>query len=163
MNKLLRLRRGLAKWAIPVGLMLSALALAAPILSTKPSGRAADRWEKLYSSILPAGYSEFRARWQSQDVGVHIFSFRCPAATQRDQVFDHIVARLPGFRVSDKQTNEVALRRPATYSDPGGFDEFRIIYVPDAREFVAMYANLDSEFDVHDKLVAKMHDIADRP
>jgi hypothetical protein len=131
-----------------------------PILSTRPSSRASEHWEKEYASLLPPNYGDFRAHWQSQDVGVRIFSFRCPTDMTGEQAVRHLVDRLPGFVTSDRRLNEVAVRRSVTYSDAEGFDEYRFVYRPREHRVYGLFANLDSEKAVHGELVKKLEELA---
>jgi hypothetical protein len=124
-----------------------------PILTTNPNERARRHWEKDYALLLPRNYSDFQAHWQSQDVGVRIFSFRCPENMTGDEVLRRLAERLPEFKTADQQMdNEVALRRPVSYSGPGGFDEYRFIYRRKEHRVYGMFANLDSESTIHAEL-----------
>jgi hypothetical protein len=149
--------------AILVGICLALLATFAavmPILSTKPDKQARQYWEKEYASLLPRDYSDFQAHWQSQDVGVRIFSFRCPEELTGNQVLRDLAAGLPEFKPFDHRINEVVVRRPIAYSDSAGFDEFRFVYRPMGHRVFGLFANLDSEAAVHEELVKKLDEVA---
>jgi hypothetical protein len=133
------------------------------IVSTVPGERARRHWENDYASLLPPNYSDFRAHWQNPDVGVRIFSFRCPPKMTGDQVLQHLSDGLTGFKPVDKGINEIAVRRSVTYADPDGFDEFRFVYVPATHRAFALFANLDDEMDAHDGLVKKLKSVAESP
>ena len=77
----------------------------------------------MYAGVLPAGYSDFRAHWQQQDIGVHIFSYRCPEGMQGQQVLGLLAGQVGGFQLHSRSPEEIVLRRPNTCWDPGGFDE----------------------------------------
>jgi hypothetical protein len=51
-------------------------------------------------------------------------------------------------------------RLPVTYSDPAGFDEFRFIFHEENGRIYGMFANLDSEMEVHRPLVQRLHEVA---
>jgi hypothetical protein len=134
----------------------------APLLSTRPSKAAVRRWEEDYSSLLPPGYTDFRGHWQSQDVGVRIFSFRCPDGWDGERVLRHLAGRLTRFKIYEQRPGEVALRRPVTYSGPAGFDEFRFVNQGENGRIYGMFANLDSEMDVHRAVVQQLYEIAQK-
>jgi hypothetical protein len=134
-----------------------------PIITTVPSERARQRWEKDYSSLLPRNYSDFQAHWQSQDVGVRIFSFKCPLDLTGDQVLQQLVDRLPAFETVGRAVNEVVVRRPITYSGEPGFDEYRFVYRPKRHRVYGLFANLDSETAAHGELLRKLRDVAGPP
>jgi hypothetical protein len=136
------------------------LYLVFPILTTVPSERARRVWEKDYASMLPPGYTDFRAHRQSQDVGVRLFSFRCPEKMSGEQVLTYLTQHMAGFQTVEQTATGVALRRPATYSDQRGFDEFRFVYRPGSYRVFGFYANLDSELDVHGELVKELEQLA---
>jgi hypothetical protein len=135
--------------------------LVGPLFSTRPSQSTVRQWEATYSSVLPPGYSDFRGHWQSQDIGVHIFSFRCPEGLDCDGVLGGMEVRLRAYRVHQRVPGEIALRRSVSYSDPNGFDEFRFVCAPATHRVYAMFANLDSEMQVHQELVERLHKIAE--
>jgi hypothetical protein len=54
----------------------------------------------------------------------------------------------------------VRSRLPVTYSDPAGFDEFRFIFHEENGRIYGMFANLDSEMEVHRPLVQRLHEVA---
>ncbi len=146
---------------IVVGCVVVVLSLLmAPLFSTRPSRSAVLHWEARYSDVLPHGYSDFRGHWQSQDVGVHIFSFRYAEGLDCEEVLDRVKDRLGAYRIHQRVPGEIALRRSVTYSDPNGFDEFRFVCVSADRRMYAMFANLDSEKEVHPGLVERLHNIA---
>lgn len=155
-----RFLKRMAEAASVVGCVVALLLLIAPVFSTRPSRSAVRHWEANYSPVLPHGYSDFRGHWQSQDVGVHIFSFRYPEGLDCEEVLDGVKSRLGAYRVHRRVPGEIALRRSVTYSDPNGFDEFRFVCVPAAHRVYAMFANLDSEMEVHPELVEHLHKIA---
>lgn len=157
--KFLTRRTMLAALAI-FGCLAAALFTTAPIFSTRPSSESARHWEEDYSLLLPPGYSDFRGHWQSQDVGVRIFSFRCPDGWGRDRSFRYLTERITPFKVYEEKLDEIALRRPVKYSDPGGFDEYRFVYEVENDRICGMFANLDSEMDVHGALVKQLREIA---
>jgi hypothetical protein len=66
------------------------------------------------------------------------------------------------FSVYEQKPGEVALRRPVTYSDPAGFDEFRFMCRDRNSRIYGMFANLDSEMEVHRSLVEKLAEIAQK-
>jgi hypothetical protein len=131
-----------------------------PIFSSRPSKRAVRRWEASYSSILPPGYSDFLGHWQSQDIGVQIFSFHLPDGAKCEDVLSVFIKRIDKYRLHERVPGEVALRRRVTYSDPNGFDEYRLVCVPATHRVYGMFANLDDEMEVHSKLVEHFHKIA---
>jgi hypothetical protein len=146
-----------------VGICLTLLATfiaVIPILTTKPDERARRHWEKEYASLLPRNYSDFQAHWQSQDTGVRIFSFRCPENMTEDQILRHLTDGPTGFNATKHRPSEVVIRRPVTYSDPAGFDEFRFVYRPRRHRVFGLFANLDSETSVHEELIKKLDDLA---
>jgi hypothetical protein len=131
-----------------------------PIVTTHPSEGARRRWEQNYSFLLPPNCTDFRADWQNQDVGVHIFSFRCPGNMSGPDVLLYLLAKLsPGFKLVEQQKNELVVRRPVTYSNPMGFDEYRFIYSHDEHRIFGMFANLDDELSVHGELVDKLRQV----
>ena len=134
----------------------------APIVSTLPSQTAVRRWEEDYSSLLPPGYTDFRGHWQSHDVGVRIFSFRCPDGWDGERALRHLAEVITQFKVYEQKPGEVALRRRVTYSDPAGFEEFRFIHHAGNSRMYGMHANLDSEMEVHRSLVEELHQIAQK-
>ena len=152
--------RPIAAVVFVLGCVVLILLLVAPIFSTHPSKSAVRKWESTYSFLLPYNYSDFRGHWQSQDVGVHIFSFCYPEGLDGEEVLDSLAGRLGAYRVHQRLPGEIALRRRVTYSDPNGFDEFRFVCVPSARRVYAMFANLDSEMEVQSELVEHLHTIA---
>jgi hypothetical protein len=131
-----------------------------PIVTTQPSKAAVRHWAAGYSPLLPPGYTDFEGHWQSQDVGVRIFSFRCPEGWTGERVLRHLTEHISKFKIHDQRPGEVALRRPVAYSDPAGFDEFRFVYQEKNDRIYGMFANLDSEMDVQGELVKQLHDIA---
>ncbi len=135
-------------------------AMILPILTTVPNEQARKHWEKNYATLLPRGYRDFRAHWQSQDIGVQIFSFYCPDRMTGDEVLRHIANKLPGFKTVNQTPNEVALRRTVTYSNPDGFDEYRFVYRPNTHRVYGMFANLDDEAEVHGQLLKKLEEIS---
>jgi hypothetical protein len=136
------------------------LIIITPVFSTRPSRSAVSHWEANYSPVLPPGYSDFRGHWQSQDIGVQIFSFGYPEGVKCEDVLSSLVARLAKYQVHQRVPGEVALRCSVTYSDPNGFDEFRFVCAPAARRVYAMFANLDDEMESHPRLVEHLHQIA---
>ena len=136
--------------------------IAWPIITTQPSMAAARHWEEDYSTFLPPGYTDFSGHWQSQDVGVRIFSFRCPRGWGGDRSLRYLRSHIAGFTMHEKTDDELALslRHPVNYSDPAGFDEYRFIYERDSDKVFGMFANLDDEMDVHEALVKKLREIA---
>jgi hypothetical protein len=136
----------------------------APIISTQPSRQANRHWEEDYSRLLPPGYTDFRGHWQSQDVGVRIFSFHCPDGWNGERALGYLAERtsqLKLYEIYQEKPGEVALRQPVNYSGPGGFNEFRFSYRSEHNRIYGMFANLDSEMDVHGALVKQLHEIAD--
>jgi hypothetical protein len=131
------------------------------VSSTRPSARSERFWEKqLYSKVLPNGYSDFRAHWQQQDTGVHIFSFRWPEDSNGEKVLNDLVNHASGFQLYEQAANEVAVRRPNTCWEPQGFDEFRFLSVPATGRVYVMFASLDSERETHPTLVKEFHKIS---
>lgn len=131
-----------------------------PIFTTRPSRETVRHWEEDYSSFLPPGYTDFRGHWQSQDVGVRIFSFRCPHGWGGDRSLRYLKSHIAAFKPYEEEHDEVALRCPVDYSDPAGFDEYRFIYQKENDKIFGMFANLDSEMDVHGALVKQLREIA---
>ena len=60
-------------WVFAIGSMVSlALFLVMPVFSTRPDSKSERYWEKkLYSGVLPVGYSDFRATLATA-------GYRCP-------------------------------------------------------------------------------------
>jgi hypothetical protein len=143
-----------------IACLTTALLIAWPIITTRPSQAAARRWETDYSSFLPPGYTDFRAHWQSQDVGVRIFSFRCPGGWGGDLSLRYLRSHIAEFTMHKEMHDELALRRPVSYSDPAGFDEYWFIYESENDRIFGMFANLDDETDVHEALIKKLREIA---
>ena len=159
--RFLSTKRFIGTLAITACLVIFAWCVA-PIGSTLPSQTAVRRWEEDYSSLLPPGYSDFRGHWQSHDTGVRIFSFRCPDGWDRERALRHLAEHIAQFSVYEQKPGEVALRRPVTYSDPAGFDEFRFMCRDRNSRIYGMFANLDSEMEVHRSLVEKLAEIAQK-
>jgi hypothetical protein len=134
----------------------------APIFSTQPSKTTVRRWEEDYSSLLPLGYTDFRGHWQSHDIGVRIFSFRCPDGWDGERALQHLAEHINQFKIYEHKPGEVALRRPARYSNLAGFDEFRFIYQEGNGRIYGMFANLDSEMDAHRALVGQLREITQK-
>gem|GEM_PF-3875958 len=128
--------------------------------STRPSSYEVRHWEAIHGPILPNGYSDFRGHWQSHDVGVQIFSFSVPTDRNCDAVFDDLSQRLPAFRMHERSSNKMALRRNIGESATDGFDEYRFVCMRESNRVFAMFANLDSEMEMHPDLVRKLHEIA---
>ena len=156
----LRSLKPIAEALFVLGCVVVIVLLVAPVFSTRPSLSAVRHWEASYSPVLPPGDSDFRGHWQNQDIGVHIFSFRYPDGVESEDVLSLLVDRLDKYRVQERIPGEVALRRGVTNSDPNGFNEFRFVCVPAAHRVFAMFANLDSEMEVHPKLMEHLHKIA---
>ncbi len=134
--------------------------LISSIYSTRPSASAVRQWESSLGPILTMGFSDFRGHWQSHDIGVQIFSFGVPAGRDCDAMFDEIANRIPSFRVHVRSPNEMALRRTPVDSDARGFDEYRFVCVPEIHRIYGMFANIDSEMQVHPDLVRKLHEVS---
>jgi hypothetical protein len=145
-----------------IGCLIAVIFIISPILTTRPSKATVRHSEEDYSSLLPPGYTDFRGHWQSQDVGVRIFSFQCPEGRRGDESLRHLTEHIAQFRIYEEKPGEVALRRSVTYSDPAGFDEFRFIYQKENNRIYGMFANLDSEMNVHGALVEQLHEIAQK-
>jgi hypothetical protein len=120
------------------------------------------RWEEDYSSLLPPGHTDFRGHLQSYDIGVRIVSFRCPDGWDGERALRHLTGHINQFTIYEQKPGEAALRRPVTYSDPAGFDEFRFIYYEETGRIYGMFANLDSEMEVHRSLVQRLREIAQK-
>jgi hypothetical protein len=130
------------------------------ISSTRPSASAVRNWEAYDGPILSIGSSDFHGHWQSHDIGVRIFGFAVPEGRGCDAIFDDIARRSNSFRVHERSPNEMALRRNLGDSAADGFDEYRFVCMPDSNRVYGMFANLDSEMQMHTELVRKLPEIA---
>ncbi len=130
-----------------------------PFVTTAPSEARRRRWEMDYASILPRGYTDFRAHFQSDDVGVRVFSVRLHRQDSPGHFFESASRALDQFSVLEHSPGRMVLRRSVTYSDPGGFDEFRFEWRGGSRRVYVLFANLDSEMDIHAALVRQFEQI----
>lgn len=129
-----------------------------PAITTVPSETARRRWEADYQPLLPAGYSDFRADWQSQDTGTRIFSFRCPEMlTGRASVIE-IVKRLGGFELYATNGIGAALRRTSD-SGRNKIDEYRLAYREKDHRMFALYSN--EKLQVHDAMLRQFEAMVD--
>ena len=94
---------------------------------------AARHWEEDYSTFLPPGYTDFSGHWQSQDVGVRIFSFHCARADGTEKPIASI-SEVPSRGIHDAPKKRfpdhelaLSLRRPVNYSEPGRIQGVQVI------------------------------------
>jgi hypothetical protein len=107
-------------------------------------------WQDTHRLALAPGYSEFRGRDISVDVGVAIFSYRLHDASENvlDLIANRIQTNEPCYRVFLRSTNEMRLRCPTRTFGFEGFDEYAIRWHGPAELVTVMWGNFDSETEV---------------
>jgi hypothetical protein len=86
----------------------------------------------------------------------------CPDNVSGLEVLNHLVQHLPGFEPYEVRADRVALKRPSTHFDPEGFDEFRFIYRAQDHRMFGLFADLDTEWEVHSDLIKQFEAIAQK-
>ncbi len=120
--------------------------------------RTAEAWQKSMREGLVPGYINFTAHWLDSDIAAYIFSYTCPVSISGEDVFTLLQKQIHNFHLNSQTEATLVLRRPLSYSGPGGFDEWRFMYDKETRVMTVLFANLDSEVErkAHSSIVNKV-------
>lgn len=104
--------------------------------------------KKNFPESLPVEYTNLQPQYEDTDAAVTIFTYTVSDNFSLSSVKDQILNKKYGnssFEMVKESENELVLHQPTTYSGPGGFNEYRILFNKDKKFVTVMFANLDSE------------------
>ena len=127
------------------------------IESPCPTESSVRAWEENYRANITDNISDFQGHWLSADIAAYIYSYHHTADSAQTHQKD-IIDSLSDFTIYSQSDTLLVLRKPVTYSNPHGFNEWRFLFDPNSKMVTVLYANLDSEMEYADELASKTQD-----
>jgi len=117
--------------------------------------------EKGNPEALYPDYRRLRSHWNDSDIAAYIFSYRVAAETPEEELFEYFEQNNKSFHRHEKEAGLLVLRRPVSYSGPGGFDEWRFLHHADSGTVTVLWANLDSRAErrAHEGMIRNLAEI----
>jgi hypothetical protein len=122
-----------------------------------PTAEEAQRWRTEFADVVLPECANFRGWWSNDDITAFVFGMSCNTPTSERELWAGLKQRLPDFRTTIEEPEQLALVRDNVGTRSPVFDEWRFMLDPATGRVTVLYCSIDAdEMRCHDALVRKL-------